>query len=630
MKPTCIIVSLTVALTASGARAVDKPPRPAPRPALEYATDRVVELLGGLLDATDPRTREAAVRDLGETGNTRAVAHVARALDDENVLVRCAAVRAAGGFEPRLAAPLVSRALHSSERRVLLAGLDVARDLSVARTATLVALLDDEHPDVRAATLSALSARREAAPAPKLARMLDDPSPAVRLAAAQNAIALPADGAHAAVLPVLRNLAERARPALRAAALPALCKLGGASDRRRLPSALNDESPWVRRGAVRAMGLAAEAGLLDHADVEARLTRVLTDDDETEMVHLAALRAAGRLPFRTDAGIDAVVRAMLDAPYDDWDARIGRRGPPAGDLHHAARTALLRMAGDAGKVRLLNRAREALRAEMRRLLADDAAQRVVRLSRRNARTCCLLMGAVARNDGPEDPAAYAYDDLLKWLGGDALPIESSVRVELSEALAGIARRTGDRRCVGVLLGELDEYRRRGIQVLRAAAAMRPGPPYLSEAAVAAINALAELRVTEAWQAVARIALVRHGGSKGLRLDAEAGAAARASKALLTPDNRAEVARTLTAILADEAYGARGTRFDAAIAAGELKLDHPPLLDALRQPLKGPQPLAMMPLLQASRWALEQITGEAPDLPEIERIAGYWIIRELSE
>ncbi|MBS3733785.1 MAG: HEAT repeat domain-containing protein [Phycisphaerae bacterium] len=632
MKRLCIAL-FAAASVAMPAGAIDKPDRPTSSRRRYHADDQTVRHLADAAQDADARTREAAVRDLGETTNPRAFEPIARALEDDSMLVRCAAVRAAAELDAARAAPLVQRALRSGQRRLILTALAVWRQRPDDNTDALVSLLGGADADVQAAALATLTQHDIAAPPQRLTELLRSASHTVQLHAARNASLVPATADHAGMPAALRRLVDGPNAALRGAALPALCALGGAADRHRLPDALTDASPWVRRGAVRGMLLATRAGKLQPARVEARLIRVLRGDDrqaaETEMVLLAAVRAAGRLPCRSANGVSAVFETMRGAPYDDWDDRTGRRGPPRGDLHHAARTALARIAAGEGNTAVLSEAREALRDEIAAL--TDAADAVAgdaraahRLAVRNARACCLLIAAVARNDGPSQGLAYGRKYLTALLGDDGLPVESKVRIELADALAAIGVRTGEPRCAEALAAELGDYRRRALAVLATPPMQRP-PPYLPEATAATIDALAEIGAAEAWDDIAATALVGHGTSWSGRFSPQA-AAARAAVALARPGNRAAVGDFLTALLSGANDRVPPILFEAALAAGELALDEADLVAALRRVLSEQDSVAMLAPLHACRWALERITHTAPPLPDIRPEPGEWIIR----
>lgn len=627
-------------LAAAGvAEAVEKPEPPETDPRPTYrADDELVALLAEAARDPDPRTREQAIRDLGEASNPAGLGVIVdAALNDESELVRCAAVRAAAQYESERARSAVAAAFRDEAEAVVLAGLEAAS--ATADRDDLAGLLGHDSAHIRAAALAALTARDQPVPPVKLAELLADDTEWVRLQAARNAAKLPAGAATEALVAALARLTDAERPAVRSAALPAWAKHARTGVAARLRASLRNDSPWVRSGAATALLAAVEAGSVGGDEAESLLTAILVDDDETPMVHLAAVRTAEAMSCRSEACIRALFHRAMAAPYDDWDDRDDdRRDPPPEDLHYTARHALARAAEDEGSEAVLGLALAALPGKVEVIeatgdAAEDGDAEAVRRRRRatrDARACCALIAAVARHGGPEDASRYDYDALKSLVSSGWLLDDSRLRIELSDALSWIAIRTGDRSCVPLLLGQLSRHREAGLKYL--VPSMQRPPPYHPPVGVATIEALARLRANEGLDEIIATAMAGYGVGLQGRLNSEAAAACRALPTLATDATRGKVAVTLARILEDRLYSSELVHFAAAIAAGEMMLEDDRILAALRAPFEEGKArgTGAVPFLKASRWALERITGSVPEMPPIRYASGDWLIRKLKE
>ncbi len=555
-----------------------------------------VRLLAGLLAEEDPTVREQAARDLGETHNPAALPHLRKALQDPSIDVRCAAAAAAAEFDPHQAGDIVRTALASPEGPVVLAGLRSAlRMRLVPAGGGIRALLSGNDPTVQAAALRTMTRLGAAASPEELNRALGSASTVVRLRAAENAALLDEGGA---LVPALTGLCRRGRPAVRGAALAALGKLGGSAAGGVLASAAAHEHPFVRRGAVWGYRQAGEPG---------RVKPFL--EDASGVVRLAAIVAVGEL--RCADCVGRLFELLLHGADDAHAAArssLRRIGTDA-VTSHAART----LERDGPRLRRMHAERRAIRAatpapDQRPGQPDRLHRRMLTLSR-NIGSCCRLLGCAR--------SAQAYEEQLALL--KSLDVDSPVLLEVAWALG----RIGDRRAVKPLIEVLGTSVKNARAALAAALDGKPPPsPFDEKVAEAVIGALAELGAAEAADCILAAANTR---VENIRLNGVVARTAEVAVRLAAAGRRAAAEQFVCEVLADPGSSLAG-RFHAAKAAGTLRSAK--ALPALRRVLEKDRPCRTV--MRAAAWAIQEITGTCPRLPDPKVFQGEWVIRKLGE
>ncbi|MCD4826119.1 MAG: HEAT repeat domain-containing protein [Phycisphaerae bacterium] len=569
----------------------------------DYGDQESVDLLAGLLADADPLTRQQATRDLGWTNNHAAFVPLKKALLDKAPAVRVAAVAAAVELGGDSAAEFVVKALGAKEPAVCLAGIYGAARLRVAKAAEKLGPIarDASRPRVRAAALTALTELGLAAPESTLKKALADAAVVVRLAAARNTLQLKkADG----LIAVLMQLAEKDPvPAVRAGVLPVLGKFAAGKAGNILRRVSKNPNPLIRRGAVLAY---------HNARQNQRIPEFL--EDEVSIVRLAAIVAAGDLKITSTR--NRLMALMLEAPDEQ--------------THLAAREALLRIAAadtpqNARKqlAELLKEFKE-VRAEIERLGKEEAkakkkkkkkskkkkfelpvAKRKYELIERNGVACCRIIG--------EMKYRQACNFLLKHL--DELPLDSPVLGEAAWALGKL----DDLNAVGPLMALLEKCRKRGIKYFKALVAMRAAPPYSPIVTGRVIRSLGDLKARKAVAALLRIPKV---DVQGMRMNHESAEMIRAMGQLECPENREKFRGCVLEILSDEGLKFEA-RFSAAVLAARWKMSK--ALQTLRQLLteERPGPMGM----QLAGWAIQEISGKTPEIPEPYLKKGPWILTQ---
>lgn len=598
MRYRCVLLWVTV--TTAGTAAAQSPPRldepVCPSGELRVATygdGENVRLLGGLLDDADALVRQEAAIGLGETHNPAALEPLRKAAADAHVGVRCAAVVAAAEFPADRSGDIVMAALASDESREVQAALRSVRRMELTPAGDAVArLLSSQDAAVQAAALVTLAELGRPVDAARLVALLKSPSPGVRQRAAQAAQRATSDPA---LLAELGRLATEDRSPVRAEALKALGRHDFAKAAPLVETARQSDDPMLRRGAVWAC---------HHGRQTAAIRAYL--DDPSSMVRLAAIRAAGEL--KAADTVDRLFELLFDVP-DELSHLAARRslrqignqsvidGAGQRFVRHAPTYAIATpvVGGGPGPIR----SREEL-AALRKL-------------ERNLRACCWLLGKMKSKVAFEERQA-TFDESIKTL--PVVDYASRLLAELVESLGVL----GDPRPIDPMIELLRNCGRRGRAKLVAELSMRPGPPYSDEVTCATIVALRDLGATKAVPAMIEVGNVN---VQTMRLTRPAAAAARVMPDLVTAENRSAITKYLNGLMTEPGYGLIA-RFEAAKAAGRLKLDT--ALPALRKTLDEDRTTLL--LMQAAAWAIQEITGRTPPIPEPKINQGDWIIRKI--
>ena len=231
---------------------------PAPRPAEErrapapQAGSAVSALVETLADA-NAAVRVAAANSLGQLGDPRAIAALAKALrEDTDARVREAAAYALGQIDDNRAVPHLLAALKTERaanvREKIVNALEELDDPSAV--GGVVAVLKDPSVQVRRAAVSALGEFEDASAVPALLEMVRDEDDEVRMETAEALGNLD----NTAAIDALTLLVKDANKDVRVHAVSAL---GDLEDRRALPAlvtALKDASAEVRYHAADAIG----------------------------------------------------------------------------------------------------------------------------------------------------------------------------------------------------------------------------------------------------------------------------------------------------------------------------------------------------------------------------------------
>lgn len=570
---------------------------------VKFGDDEIVSHLGGLLDDPDPVVREQAVMALGATNNQAAFAHLRKAMQDEDIGVRVAGVEAAVELGGDQAAPTVLDALEAKETPMLMVGMRKARKMNLSAAAPKVRLLlSSEDELVRAVALSTLTRLGQPAPPSQLKKLLNAPSRRVRLRAAENAYLL---AQPASIIDDLMRAAEEPNPPpLRAAGLEALSKHAFGKAGKLLAAAEKDSNPLLVRSALRAY----------HLTGRAELVRPFLDHPSA-MVRLAAMRAAADLKIAS--AVERLFELMLEATDKP--------------THLTARRALREIGGEsvpdgaAGVMHQQVEALEKLRAGKKPTKADatlepdsearDTSQ-LLQLHLRNISSCNWLVGELKSKKALKLQLKILTATLDK---NSYWTIDSPVLLELAPALGKI----GDQRAVDPLLKVLKKCVVDGVRHLRAMIQMRIGPPYSEEVTGKIIQALGKLKVYSAADTVKDVATTNVQGS---RVSRAASYAYRTLHLLVRQDNRSKIESCIAEGLTPEYGHSMLARFHAVKAAGRLKIKT--AVPSLREMLTGERPGRRS--MHAAAWALQEITGKTPRIPQPRIRQGDWILKKVSE
>ncbi len=539
-----------------------------------------IRLLAALGKDDDPAVRSQAAWNLGETHNPGALPYIRSASKDPSAMVRGSAVGAAEAIGTVPAAKIVIDALGDSDRTVLLRAIRSAGRMRLAAARKqLSALLARDDAVLRATALRTLTDMGAPAGADVLATLLVNDSPVVRLRAIENAALLDRPGA---LGKPLVELAEKGPPSQRAAAIVTLGKLAFESASDLIRAAEKDKNPLLRSAAVLAYA---------HGGKGEKLLALLSD--ESPMVRLAAIRAAGQLKQADCAA--RLFEIMLATPLDDETARFIL--PFRVDI--AARDSLAKI----GTKEVEKRSAGLLKA-----FVGEANSPAVTINSRNARMCAWILGELKSSEG--------YDTLVSLAG--TLKLDSDALPEIVRAIGKIGR--GDEKTLGVLNARLERSRVQGIRYL--VSLQNPFSPYVEfseKTTVELITALGRLKYTRAVPLIQKIVLI---DVRKTHLNSAVAAAGEALASLATVENRAAIEATINKVLSTKSYALIAV-FEMSRAAGKLKARG--TLDALRDILTVRRPEKRV--IVAAAWAIQEILGETPTLTDPRPHEGkHWIIR----
>ena len=292
-------------------------------------------ILPWLTDA-DPRLREGACEFFAELPQTKVVKVLARALGDSVATVRLAAVRALGASASSDAvAPLLAR-LDDSNSKIRLAVARALAKLGDVRAVTpLVSKVQDEASEVRQAVVRALGELGDVRAAPALVIALSDQAVEVRVEALAALGRMRASESVPSIAPLTVDAKKPGSVEVRRAALAALGRIGNAAAVDAIIRAFGTfEDATAGIGSSPAREAAITAGAIAGPVLLARLrdstlaptAATITAGGNTATPGNVASSAAWVLgELRTEGAGDVIVKAM-------------RRGevPPAIALHALA------------------------------------------------------------------------------------------------------------------------------------------------------------------------------------------------------------------------------------------------------------------------------------------------------
>ena len=563
-----------------------------------------------LLGDDDPITREHAARDLGQTRNPRALVYLRKALQDKHIDIRIAAVAAAGDIGLDEAAGIAVDALEATDASMLLAAMQEVRQSRWGAAGPNVRkLLTWEDPLIRAVALNTLTELKLSAAPSQLRTLLGDASSRVRVRAAKNASLL------ASVDDILAELDRCAQkpnpPAVRAAAVETLGKraFNQSKSQELLTAAATDANPLLRCAAVRVYHHAGKA-----EPVRAFL------DDPSSMVRFAAIQAAGDL--KVEEGVSRLFELMLDAANAPTHLAARRALRQIGSEAVTDQAALAMNAGVAALEKawaaVVGGSSRSKPAAGKSRTRDEVVQQRQLISR-NISSCNWLMGelkskkALALQLKILEAAAKKRKKSEKPLW----EINSPVLHELVPALAKI----GDPAAIDPLDRTLKKCFTRGQQYLIALAMMRPPPAYSEEVTGSVARALADLKAYQALDTMIQIAKTN---MQGATLSRATSHVVRALPLMANDANRPKVEACLVEdVLSSNAFSLF-THFCAAKAVGRMKIKAalPTLRKMLNEERRGPR------MMHAAAWAIQEITGQTPKIPQPRLRQGDWILRKI--
>ncbi len=591
MKLRIVILILTVASLASAGVAAEKILKPSRGEGLleraYFGDSESVSRLAVLLDDDDPLVREKAVLDLGETHNREALPHILRAIKDPEPTVRAAAVKAAAesGFD-EMNTHIIS-ALGDGDSGVVLAAISTVRALKLADAKdTLLKTSVTKNRTVQHLAIKTLTELGLALSGDEINNLLQSGWLGVRLAALENALLLDslADTTAIAVA------ADSGEPAQQAAAMAVLGKFNYSAAETYIGKVENSSNPILRRGAVWAYQYAGKADCI---------RKFL--DDESPLVRLAAIKAAGIT--KADDCNDRLFELMTSAPHKlSHDACLASLLAIA--KPETAKLAAKWLKENADNMVAVDQwvaqQNKKMEAPVSEIIAKKEALAVLQ---RNASSCCRLLASLK--------STLAADQLRAMLAG--VQMDSPVLVALAEYYSTVTGEADTKAMANLL----DRLKARCGEYLAAIMAMQPPPPYSREVTVAVIKTLGKLKSPDIERSLIGIMAFQFGAT---RQEAECAAAIRAVRPILSPEN----SKAVEGILADIVNNSLllTLQYEAAISLGEMKSTDS--LDALRTLLNKKRPNKTV--MQAAAWAIQEISGETPAVPDPVRHEGNWIIR----
>lgn len=534
-----------------------------------FGSDRNVALLAQLLTDEDPRVRAQAVADLGETDNLDAADAISKGLKDDHPTVRASALQAAVRLRHPDLQAILRKGMADPARMVKLAAVravDLVR--SEGQSVSFSVLFrNTSDPLVLAATLRAATRHGEFL---ATADLIEHRSPRVSIRAMQNVrVASGRENSQSKLVGSLERFVEDRRPAFAAEAIASLGHLMPASALPHAQRAAESESPLLRRAAVRVFVSARKGD---------RIRPFLKDS--SPLVRLAAIRAAGQ--FKRADCVTLLLERLTDKPSDAHYASVQSLREIGGRIVTENAAGLL----------------EKLTIAIDQRFRDD-------LTARNVASLCRLLGDLESPHGLETRLSLA----------SSLSLDVKVLADVAHSLGG----TNTQESIDGLKGLMARYNKVAPRYLSAMARGSTPPAYSQHVVGAIAEALADAGVTEHVPVLLIAATLKF---SDMRLSEQTAAIAAALPKLATKTNRDKIASTLVSILEDTYYSEPDVYFQAAIAAGKLRVEA--ATPALRRILL--QSRKYRDQMLAAQWALKQIHGKAPDMPDPVQKQGDWIVR----
>lgn len=642
LKPVLFVLILSGMLFAAGE------PAPPSEPILEgdevphptFGDARNVKLFDELLDDEDVRVRERAAAELGQTHNPAALVPLRKAAQDPSPAVRTAAARGAAELGP-VGKDVIFDLLQDEDDAPLLAAMEAVVALNFRDvTPRVQSLTRHKREIIRYSALRTLTALQQPVKAADMKRLLEDPSPAVRVEALQNALLLKS-------AKDLKNefirLAGKSQPVVvRAAAVECLGAFllnptsptpttqpttAEAKPRPKPWVALEDyakiakeKNPLLRRAVVR---------IYQRHRLPENILPFLSDP--SPLVRLAAVRAMLNLP--KPEAVEPLVKLFLSAPDDETHntARTALQNIGGAPVGRAIAEQLPRIMAD---TKTSNQAMEEIRkkidalskqledAESKKKKADDkltqelsvqrgnmdSLQRQQEQFQRNAISCCYLLGILERKEG--------FDELLRL--STSLSIDSPILGELAVALGRIR----DPRAIAPLQKVLAECSKKALPYLKAMTTMATPPPFSEKVTGQVIQALVALGDKSSTDAILRLTRLH---VMTMRLGTVISYVLDITPKLTTEENQKEIDKFLLSCLLDKNLSSL-VQWKAIRLAGKLKFSR--ALPVLKKILY--QDRECTSLMTIAAWAIQQITGsdKPPKIPQPVLRQGDWIITQI--
>jgi HEAT repeat protein len=523
-----------------------------------------IALLMSLAQDADPMVREKIVRDLGQTHNVIALPLIEAFLKDSDVNVRGTAVAAAYELRTGEYKQGVLKGLKDKDPQVQARAMSIILQGMEVSAGDVMPLIAGTDKDLQRQAIMCMNQLKQALPAETLKGLLTDASPAIRLQAAQNALlASPAQAS--GILQEIFDLSGKDTPSIRAAALAVLGKNAFNGYKEVIESASRDKDPQIRRGAIWAMQYGSKTGL-PKGFIQ----------DPSPMVSLAAVKAAGEL--KCQDCIDNIVQVMLTA-QDTATHEIA--------CQSLEQIGSAQVAAIAGKLLVT---------------LPQGEKKPVSLDERNVISACKILAKLKSRE--------VLDARLEMLR--TLPINSNLSAHIVYSLSMIDEKSAIP-AIRKLLAE---------NVANAAAAATANASadnlYGGDCVIASIQALVALgdKDPQTVKLMHDITLVR--GAAGLGLSSETAAVLQALPQMYTDQTQGMITETILGTMG-QAFS-YSVRFEAIKLAGKYKITE--ATEPLRQILAAREENNIM---QAAAWSLQQITGQAVEIPELHSNPGDWTV-----